>query len=108
MSASLAPPPLSVCVWLDTLDLTRKAEPGGYLQWDELDWAGRRIVRAFLHCLRKMYRSFLIMCPNGRMLLGRSRKKPTGLNKTGQASSVLIDIRTDGSPISPRYTTAKV
>ena len=28
------------------LDLTRRAEPGGYLQWDELDWADRRIVRA--------------------------------------------------------------
>ena len=28
------------------LSLTRRAEPGGYLQWDELDWAGRRIVRA--------------------------------------------------------------
>ena len=48
MSASLAPPRLSLCVGvgLDTLGLTRKAEPGGYLQWDELDWAGRRIVRA--------------------------------------------------------------
>ena len=28
------------------VDLTRKAEPGGYLQWDELDWAGGRIFRA--------------------------------------------------------------
>ena len=36
-----------ICVCMARyLGLTRKAEPGGYLQWDELDWAGRRIVRA--------------------------------------------------------------
>ena len=35
---------LSVCLYLTTY--VREAEPGGYIQWHELDWGSRRVVCA--------------------------------------------------------------